>query len=126
MKFTFLKQRGWKGFVEGADSSIYAVGPLARLNASEGMATPKAQAAFDEFYQILGGKPVHHTLATHWARVIEMIQAAERMEQLINDPEIVSPDVRQVPPPSPTRGWASSKLHAARCSIITRPTSAVW
>jgi F420-non-reducing hydrogenase large subunit len=104
MKFTFLKQRGWKDFVEGPDTSIYAVGPLARLNASEGMATPKAQVAFDEFYKILGGKPVHHTLATHWARVIEMIQAAERMEQLINDPEIVSTDVRQVPTTVPNEG----------------------
>jgi F420-non-reducing hydrogenase large subunit len=104
MKFTFLKQRGWNGFAEGADTSIYAVGPLARLNASEGMATPKAQAAFEEFYKILGGKPVHHTLATHWARVIEMIQAAERMDQLINDPEIVSPDVRQVPTTVPNEG----------------------
>ncbi|MFZ2643351.1 MAG: Ni/Fe hydrogenase subunit alpha [Verrucomicrobiia bacterium] len=104
MKFTFLKSRGWKGFAEGPDSSIYSVGPLARLNASDGMATPKAQAAYEEFYKTLGGKPVHHTLANHWARVIEMIQAAERIEQLINDPEITSPDVRRVPTNKPVEG----------------------
>ena len=104
MKFTFLKQRGWKGFVEGPDTSIYSVAPLARLNASEGMATPKAQAAYEEFYRVLGGKPVHHTLANHWARVIEMLQAAERMEQLINDPEITSPEVRRVPTTVPAEG----------------------
>ena len=104
MKFTFLKQRGWKGFVEGPDTSIYSVAPLARLNASEGMATPKAQAAYEEFYRVLGGKPVHHTLANHWARVIEMLQAAERMEQLINDPEITSPAVRRVPNTVPAEG----------------------
>jgi len=92
MKFTYLKQRGWKGFVEGPDTSIYSVAPLARLNAADGMATPKAQAAYEEFFKVLGGKPVHHTLANHWARVIEMIQAAERIEQLINDPEITSQD----------------------------------
>ena len=97
MKFTFLKPRGWKGFVEGPDTSIYSVAPLARLNAADGMATPKAQAAYEEFYKTLGGKPVHHTLANHWARVIEMIYAAERMEQLVNDPEITSPEVRRVP-----------------------------
>ena len=79
MKFTFLKPRGWKGFDEGPDSSIYSVAPLARLNAADGMATPKAQAAYEEFFKTLGGKPVHHTLANHWARVIEMIYAAERM-----------------------------------------------
>ena len=104
MKFAFLKQRGWKGFVEGPDTSIYSVGPLARLNAADGMATPKAQAACDEFFKTLGGKPVHHTLATHWARVVEMIQAAERIEQLLNDPEITSPDVRRVPTNVPKEG----------------------
>jgi F420-non-reducing hydrogenase large subunit len=104
MKFTFLKSRGWKGFAEGPDTGIYSVGPLARLNAADGMATPKAQAAYEEFYKILGGKPVHHTLAIHYARVIEMIQAAERMEQLINDPEITSPDVRRVPTNKPVEG----------------------
>ena len=104
MKFTFLKSRGWKGFVEGPDTSIYSVGPLARLNVSDGMATPKAQAAYEEFYKTLGGKPVHHTLANHWARVIEMIQAAERIEQLVNDPEITSPDVRRVPTNKPVEG----------------------
>ncbi len=104
MKFTYLKSRGWKGFAEGPDSSIYSVGPLARLNAADGMATPKAQAAYEEFYKTLGGKPVHHTLANHWARVIEMIYAAERIEQLINDPEITSPDVRRLQTNIPTEG----------------------
>ena len=68
------------------------------------MATPKAQAAFEEFYKTLGGKPVHHTLATHWARVIEMIYAAERIEQLLDDPEITSPEVRRVPTDVPKEG----------------------
>jgi F420-non-reducing hydrogenase large subunit len=104
MKFTFLKNRGWKGFEEGPDTSIYSVAPLARLNAADGMATPKAQAAYEEFYKILGGKPVHHTLANHLARVIEMIYAAERMEQLLNDPEITSPEVRRVPTTVPKEG----------------------
>jgi F420-non-reducing hydrogenase large subunit len=104
MKFTFLKQRGWHGFVEGPETSIYSVAPLARLNAADGMATPLAQAAYEEFFNVLGGKPVHHTLANHWARVIEMIYAAERIEQLINDPEITSPDVRRIPTAVPKAG----------------------
>jgi F420-non-reducing hydrogenase large subunit len=104
MKFTFLKNRGWKGFTEGPESSIYSVGPLARLNAADGMATPQAQAAYEEFYQTLGGKPVHHTLANHWARVIEMIYAAERMEQLIGDPEITSTEIRRLPTAVPKIG----------------------
>ncbi len=104
MKFTYLKPRGWKGFVEGPDTSIYSVAPLARLNVADSMATPRAQAAYEEFFKTLGGKPVHHTLANHWARVIEMIQAAERIEQLVNDPEITSQEVRRIPTAVPTEG----------------------
>jgi F420-non-reducing hydrogenase large subunit len=104
MKFTFLKQRGWHDFTEGPDTSIYSVAPLARLNAADGMATLRAQTAYEEFYKVLGGKPVHHTLANHWARVIEMIYAAERIEQLVNDPEITSPDVRRLPTAVPKSG----------------------
>ena len=105
MKFTFLKQRGWKGFVEGPDTSIYSVAPLARLNAADGMATPKAQAAYEEYFRTLGGKPVHHTLANHWARVVEMLQAAERIQELVHDPEITSADVRRIPTATPTEGF---------------------
>lgn len=104
MKFTFLKQRGWKDFEEGPDTSIYSVAPLARLNASDGMSTPKAQAAYEEFFKVLGGKPVHHTLANHLARAIEMINAAERMQELLNDPEITSPDIRRIPTSVPREG----------------------
>jgi F420-non-reducing hydrogenase large subunit len=104
MKFCYLKPLGWQGFDEGPKSSIYAVAPLARLNAAEGMATPQAQQAAEEYFKTLGGKPVHHTLANHWARVVEMIQAAERMVELVNDPEITSPEVRVVPTATPTIG----------------------
>jgi F420-non-reducing hydrogenase large subunit len=104
VKFCYLKPLGWHGFEEGPHSSIYSVAPLARLNAADGMATPEAQAACDEFYHTLGGKPVHHTLANHWARVIEIIQAAERIVQLVNDPEITSSDIRTIPTRKPSVG----------------------
>ncbi|MCS6902957.1 MAG: Ni/Fe hydrogenase subunit alpha [Candidatus Bipolaricaulota bacterium] len=97
IKFCYLKDVGWKGFVDGPESGVYAVAPLARLNAAEGMATPKAQEAYKEFYKTLGGKPVHHTLANHWARLIELLYAAERMHELATDPEITSPHVRTIP-----------------------------
>jgi len=104
VKFCFLKPLGWHGFEEGPQSSIYAVAPLARLNASEGMATPYAQKAYEDFFNTLGGKPVHHTLANHWARVVEMIYAAERLVELANDPEITSTDIRTIPTAKPTVG----------------------
>jgi F420-non-reducing hydrogenase large subunit len=105
VKFCFLKPLGWHGFEEGSQSSIYAVAPLARLNATEGMATPLAQKAYEEFFATLGGKPVHHTLATHWARVVEILQAAERMADLVNDPEITSTDIRNLPTAKPSVGF---------------------
>ncbi len=104
MKFCYLKPLGWKGFVDGPESSIYAVAPLARLNVAEGMATPEAQAAYEEYVATLGGKPVHHTLANHWARVIEMLQAAERMQELVNDPEITGTEIRTIPTATPKVG----------------------
>ncbi len=104
VKFCYLKPIGWQGFVEGEQSGVYAVAPLARLNVAEGMATPLAQQAYEEFFSTLGGKPVHHTLANHWARVIEMLQAAERMVELVNDPEITSPEIRTIPTGTPRVG----------------------
>ncbi|MHA2621442.1 MAG: Ni/Fe hydrogenase subunit alpha [bacterium JZ-2024 1] len=104
VKFCYLKPVGWQGFRDGSDSGIYAVAPLARLNASEGMATPEAQAAYEEFYSVLGGKPVHHTLANHWARVVEMLYAAERIHELLHDPEITSKDLRVIPTATPKVG----------------------
>jgi len=104
IKFCYLKDVGWNGFNDGADSGVYAVAPLARLNASEGMSTPVAQEACEEFFSTLGGKPVHFTLATHWARLVELVNAAERMGELAADPEIISPDVRTIPTETPTVG----------------------
>ena len=102
--FPYLKQVGWKGFVDGADSGIYRVAPLARLNAAAGMATPLAQAAYERMYETLGGKPVHATLATHWARLIEALYAAERMGELLDDPEITGDDIRNAPTETPEEG----------------------
>jgi F420-non-reducing hydrogenase large subunit len=104
VKFCYLKPLGWKGFVDGPESSIYSVAPLARLNAADGMATPEAQKAADEYFATLGGKPVHFTLANHWARVIEMLQAAERIQALLNDPEITGKNIRTIPTATPTVG----------------------
>jgi F420-non-reducing hydrogenase large subunit len=68
------------------------------------MATPLAQEAYDEMFATLGGKPVHHTLATHWARVIELIYAAERLAELAAEPVITDPEVRTLPTEKPTVG----------------------
>jgi F420-non-reducing hydrogenase large subunit len=104
MKFPYLKQVGWDGFVDGERSGIMSVAPLARLNVADGMATPLAQEAYEEMYAVLGGKPAHQTLANHWARVVEMVYAAERLRELANDPEITNPNVRTLPTETPNVG----------------------
>jgi F420-non-reducing hydrogenase large subunit len=104
VKFPYLKQVGWNGFADGAGSGIYSVAPLARLNASDGMATPEAQKAYEELVATLGGKPVHHTLANHWARVIEMLQAAETLRELADDPLLTGKEIRTLPTEKPTVG----------------------
>lgn len=104
LKYPFLKQVGWKGFVDGRDSGIYKATPLSRLNVADGMATPLAQEEYEKMYKTLGGKPVHATLATHWARVIELMYAAERTLELAQDPEITDPRVHTIPTETPSEG----------------------
>ncbi|MGA2671456.1 MAG: Ni/Fe hydrogenase subunit alpha [Dehalococcoidia bacterium] len=104
LKFPYLKKIGWKGFVDGKDSGVYRATPLSRLNAADGMATPLAQAEYEKMYSTLGGKPVNYTLATHWARLIELLYAAERLLELSRDPEITSPNIRNIPTATPDEG----------------------
>jgi F420-non-reducing hydrogenase large subunit len=104
LKFPYLKQIGWKGFTDGMDSGVYMATPLSRLNAADGMATPLAQEHYEKFYATLGGRPVHQRLATHWARLIELLYAAERLVELATDEEITSPHIHTVPTQIPTEG----------------------
>jgi F420-non-reducing hydrogenase large subunit len=96
LKFPYLKQRGWKGFVEGIDSSLYCATPLSRLNVADRMATPKAQEAFEEMTSVIG-HPSKLLLGNHWARLVEMVQNAEMLKQYCEDPEITGDDFRVIP-----------------------------
>lgn len=96
IKLTHLRKKGWQGLTEGKDSSLYRVGPLGRLNASEGMTTPLAQKEYEIMYETLGGKPAHHTLAYHWARLIEALYAAEELMRIAEDPLLTSKDLRNM------------------------------
>ncbi len=104
LKFPFLKKIGWKGLIDGPTSGVYQATPLSRLNAAEGMATPLAQTEYEKMYRTLGGKPVKKLLATHWARLIELMFAAERLHELAQDPEVASPAIRTLPTAVPEEG----------------------
>ncbi|MEM2412713.1 MAG: nickel-dependent hydrogenase large subunit, partial [Candidatus Bathyarchaeia archaeon] len=115
VKLPYLKKVGWKGFIDGPESGAYRVGPLGRLNAADGMATPLAQEEYELMYKTLGGKPVHSTLAYHWARLIELLYAAERAIELVKDPEITSANVRNKPGKP---GEGVGVVEAARGTLI--------
>jgi F420-non-reducing hydrogenase large subunit len=103
VKLPYLKKIGWKGLVDGPQSGIYRVAPLGRLNAADGMATPLANEEYKRMYETLGGKPVHATLAMHWARLVELLYAAERALELSRDKDITSTELRN-PPGKPGEG----------------------
>lgn len=117
LKFPYLKALGWQGFIDGTDSGVYTATPLSRLNAADGMATALAQEAYEKMYETLGSsrmpgyanryEPIHYRLATHWARLIELLYAAERMLELAGDPEITDPNVRAPITAIPTMGVGS-------------------
>jgi F420-non-reducing hydrogenase large subunit len=96
VRLTHLRKIGWNGLNDGEATSLYRVGPLARLNAAESMLTPLAQKEYEAMFDTLGGKPSHHTLAYHWARLIEALQAAEHMQRIANDPLLTSKDIRNM------------------------------
>jgi F420-non-reducing hydrogenase large subunit len=94
LKFPYLKKVGWKGLEAGMDSGMYRVAPLSRLNVASGMSTPKAQKAYERFFATLGAKPVQNSLAFHWARAIECLYSAERLQELAHDPQVLGKQYR--------------------------------
>ena len=102
LKYPYLKKVGWKGFVDGMESGVYKATPLARLNVAEGMATPLAQAEYERYFETLTGDrsgkiPVNSTLATHWARVVELMFACEATLEQAKDEEITSDHILEPP-----------------------------
>ncbi len=116
MRFTYFKPIGWTGLEEGDHSGVYCVAPAGRLNVARGFTTPLAEAARLEYFQALGPAPVHYTLANHWARVIEMLYAAERLQQIADDPELCDRDIRTVPSETPYQGFGV--VEAPRGTLI--------
>jgi len=115
VKIPYLKDIGWKGFEAGVDSGVYRVGPLARLNVCTQIGTPLAQAEYERFCEYFGGGPVHATFAFHWARLIEMLSAAERTATIIADPQIMEGPLRT---PLGEPGSGVGVIEAARGVLI--------
>ena len=81
MKFPYLAHLG-------PEKGWYRVGPLARLNTADFIPTPLAQEEFEEYKKVTNGRPNNMCMHTHWARLIEVLHAAEVIRQLLEDPDI--------------------------------------
>jgi NAD-reducing hydrogenase large subunit len=86
LKFPYYKKMGWP-------KGVYRVGPLGRLNAVDHIGTPLADKEFANWKAINKGLPVEQTLYFHYARLIEALFAAERVRELLADPDILSTDI---------------------------------
>ena len=78
---------------QGFPAGIYRVGPLGRLNAADRCGTPTADAEFREFHQRFGAV-AHSAFLYHYARLIEITYALERIASLLTDPQILDTHVR--------------------------------
>lgn len=89
--------------LNGGGETSYRVGPLARINCCDTIDTPRANAELAEFRKV-AGFPCHQTVQYHYARLIELLYAAEKLVELLGDDEICSPDVKAAPAHAPRHG----------------------
>ncbi len=111
LKYPYLRKMG---FPQG----FYRVGPLGRLNVIDKIGTPLAQEEFKLFRQINGGMPVEGSLYYHYARMIEALYGVERIGQLLDDPDIMSNNVRTYPPLSNVPGQGVGVIEAPRGTLF--------
>lgn len=88
MKFPFLIERG-------PQTGWYRVGPLARINNCDHIATPLAEKCRQEFRDAHQGQMAESALAYHWARMIEVLHCAEGIYHLLQDADITSNDLQR-------------------------------
>ena len=94
MKFPYLRTLG-------PDDGWYRVGPLARVQNCEFIATPRAEARRQQFRAraaAMGDALQHGALATHWARMIEMLHAAEVIGEILGDDAVLGHELTTAPP----------------------------
>jgi len=104
--WSYLKSAYYKpkGFPDG----MYRVGPLARLNVADKCGTQRADQELAEFHE-LQRTAVLSSFHYHQARLIEILYCVERLEQLLNDPEILSTHVRAIARPNALEGVGAAE-----------------
>ena len=97
----------------GPQEGMYRVGPLARLNVIDGIKTPRARQEWAEFRGLERGA-VLSSFQYHYARLVEIIYGIELIEQLMNEPDILS---NTSVPMRHRITWKASNLSATRTLI---------
>lgn len=113
--YSYTKVPYWKqmGYPEGT----IRVGPLARINVSDKLSTPKAQEYFEDFKENFG-TPAHITILYHYARAIELLHNVELYNQLIDDDAITGEDRIAENVPEPSQGRGVGVVEAPRGTLI--------
>jgi len=108
MKFPYLR-------LIGPEEGWYRVGPLTRVTGCDFIPSPLAETERRDFLAFDGGSAARATLGFHWARMIEMLHAAEVIAGLLDDPDISGGDlVRR----GERRGRGVGVLEAPRGTLI--------
>jgi coenzyme F420-reducing hydrogenase alpha subunit len=100
----------------GPADGRYRVGPLARMNIVDSMPGPRSSELLAEFREALP-RPVYPVLAYHWARMIELVASVERMQEILADADVTSPDVR-VKVSRGVAGTGTAAIEAPRGTLI--------
>jgi NAD-reducing hydrogenase large subunit len=104
--WSYLKSAYYKP--KGYPDGMYRVGPLARLNVVDRCGTERADQELAEFKELQRGA-VLSSFHYHQARLIEILCCVEALEQLLNDPEILSKHVRAEAKPNALEGVGASE-----------------
>ena len=111
MKFPYLKALG-------REAGSVRVGPLARMNITRSLPTPLAQEALERFQHYTKGKASQMTLHYNWARVIEILLAAEMIRDLLHDPDLQKDQLLLTPPPGAWTGEGVGVVEAPRGTLL--------
>jgi len=109
MKFPYYKKMGYPG-------GIFRVGPLARLNVADAVATPLANKEFQEYRSLGNGGMVEGSMYFHYARLIEALYAAEMIKELLQKDEICSTELRA----------SSSKYNEEGIGVLEAPRGTLF
>ncbi len=124
MKFPYYKPGG-----NGNGAGLYRVGPLARINICDFAGTPRADREIRQFRRLNHGKPVLASFYTHYARLIEILFSLEKIQELIEDPQLFDPHIRAIAGANEPmgigimeapRGTLIHEYHVDDCGIMTK------